>query len=466
MWVYIPWWFATQWPAPDGFHVPTKDEWGVLCGILTSTFWLASNATTMGTYLKMPMAWRRWYNNANVDSVGSGGLYWSSSKFNANNSYFLYFDTRYFYPQNDNIPSNGYSVRCFKNKPTIPTSSWTTLYQGSWNAWVFYNATDWLISVSGDGTNWYTIMDKNLWATTVFNQWDTVNDANSWYFYQRGNNYWFPHSWSVTTSSTQVDASTYWPWNYYNSSTFITRSSSPYRWDTTDNANLWWWEDGNVPMMSELKNAYIGEYRVPWANTIAYYPLETNANDFSGNNRNWTGNSMSYTTDWTIQVANFNWGYITLPTVWTLNNVTVNLWFKSTQTTSWEFPMVFLAPTSDNKNLSFALTSGLVYVYRWNGSSVYSIHSWDRLADWQWHNITTTINSTTQTLYADGVLKSSGSCNYAIERAGRSALWKNIWNSGNPIYRGYMSNVIIENKARTADEISNYYNSTKSKYWL
>lgn len=214
-------------------------------------------------------------------------------------------------------------------------------------------------------------------------------------------------------------------------------------------------------------NVYIlTDQWAPWKNTVAYYKLESNANDFSGNNRNWTQNSMSYTTDGAIQVANFNWGYITLPTVWTLNNVTVNLWFKSTQTTSSEYPMVFLAPTSDNKNLSFALTSGLVYVYRWNGSSVYSINSWNSLADWQWHNITTTINSTTQTLYVDGTLKSSGSCSYAIERAGRSALWKNIWNSGNPTYRGYMSKVIIESTVRTPEQIQWYYNQTKSLYWI
>ena len=140
----------------------------------------------------------------------------------------------------------------------MPTSSWTILYQGSWNAWVFYNSTDWLISVSGDGTTWYTIQDKNLGATTVYNQWDTLTDANCGYYYQWGNNYGFPHSWSVTTSSTKVDASNYWPWNYYSSNTFITVSASPYDWSSVQNDNLWGDTTGVKPM-SELKNAYIGE---------------------------------------------------------------------------------------------------------------------------------------------------------------------------------------------------------------
>lgn len=232
--------FDTQGPAPDGFHVPLSSEWSALCGILTSTFGMAGNATTMGTYLKMPMAGYRSYSNASTSGAGSTGYYWSSSPFHsdANYAYDLYFHSWNIYPDSNYGCANGYSVRCFKDASVIPTSSWTTLYQGNWSAWVFWSSTDWLISVSGDGTNWYTIMDKNLWATTVFNQWDTVNDANSWYFYQRGNNYWFPHSWTVTTSSTQVDASNYWPWNYYESSTFITWSAN---WSNVQNGNLRWW---------------------------------------------------------------------------------------------------------------------------------------------------------------------------------------------------------------------------------
>ena len=114
--------------------------------------------------------------------------------------------------------------------------------------WIYHSPDLWLISLSGDWENWITIADKNLWATTVFevwswswtNWWTTVTEANGWKFYQWGNNYWFPLTWATTTSSTQVNTSTYWPWNYYSSSTFITRNSSPYSWQTSTNYNLWW----------------------------------------------------------------------------------------------------------------------------------------------------------------------------------------------------------------------------------
>ena len=266
-----------QWPCPSGYHVPTKDEWQAVYDILITTFSMAANDTTMRTYLKMPMAGSRFYSTASINSVGNIGYYWSSTPYSANMSYSLYFHSSIISHSNS-YRSYGYSIRCFKNIPVIPTSSWTTLYDwssiASW-AWVFYNASLWLISVSGDGVTWYTIQDKNLWATTVYNQWDIVSDANSWYFYQWGNNYWFAHSWTVTNSSTQVDASWYGPWNYYSSSTFIIRTSSPYDWSSVRNDDLWWWVS-----KSELKqyysfnllNEYIWEYHECEVNTMGPCP--------------------------------------------------------------------------------------------------------------------------------------------------------------------------------------------------
>lgn len=106
-------------------------------------------------------------------------------------------------------------------------------------AWIYHNADLWLISISSNWSSWLTIADKNLGATTVWNIWDTLSESNCWKYYQRWNNYWFPFTWTVTTSSTQVNASNYWPWNYYSSSTFITQSSRTASWMYPFNADLW-----------------------------------------------------------------------------------------------------------------------------------------------------------------------------------------------------------------------------------
>lgn len=253
---------AMQWPAPDGFHIPSKDEWVALCGILTSTFGMASNAITVGTYLKMPMAGSRYPSSSNVGSVGTYGGYWSSTPYtSAGNSYFLRLNSSSL-TQSSNSRAGAFSVRCFKDVPVIPDSNWNTLYQGTWSAWVFRNSSLWLISVSWDWTTWYTIQDKNLGATTVFNQWDTASDTNCGYFYQWWNNYGFPHSWTVTTSSTKVDASAYWPGNYYSSDTFITSSTD---WSSSNKDNLRWW-------VTWVQQILVGEYVV--INGVTYTHLQ------------------------------------------------------------------------------------------------------------------------------------------------------------------------------------------------
>jgi len=258
-WIEIKNWLdysAMRWPAPSWYHVPSKDEWVSLCGILTSTFSMAQDYTTMGTYLKMPMAGYRDYNDATVTSAGSRGHYWSSTPSSINNAFFLRFGSSDFKPKLTSIRAIGLSVRCFKDIPVIPTASWTTLYDWSsianW-AWVFYNATDGLISVSGDWQTWYTIMDKNLWATTVYNYWDTLSKDNCGYFFQWWNNYGFSrYSLDlIKISSTQVDASNYWPWNYYSSDAFITWS---YNWSSVQNDNLRWWVTWVVTLNNAITN--------------------------------------------------------------------------------------------------------------------------------------------------------------------------------------------------------------------
>lgn len=133
-------------------------------------------------------------------------------------------------------------------------------------AWIYHNSDLWLISLSSDWSNWLTISDKNLGATQVYNDGDTLSESNCWKYFQRWNNYGFPFTWAVTTSSTQVNAQNYWPWNYYSSSTFITWNNDwssvqndNLRWDTTNTnvARKWpcdtWW---HVPINTEWQSIY------------------------------------------------------------------------------------------------------------------------------------------------------------------------------------------------------------------
>lgn len=106
------------------------------------------------------------------------------------------------------------------------------------NATITHDTVNWEITMT-NGQWSFTIADKNVWASVVYEYWDTLSETNCGKYFEWGNNYWFPFTWATTTSSTLVaDVSWYWPWNYYSSDTFITDASgSRYSWT---NDNLWW----------------------------------------------------------------------------------------------------------------------------------------------------------------------------------------------------------------------------------
>jgi hypothetical protein len=81
---------------------------------------------------------------------------------------------------------------------------------------------------------------------------------------------------------------------------------------------------------------------------------------------------------------------------------------------------------------------------------------------------TTIRNGTTRYVYKNWVLFFSQNANsiniiqnsWEVMRIGLHSSTNTQW------YQSYMSDFILESKARTAQEISNYYNKTKSNYWL
>lgn len=106
-------------------------------------------------------------------------------------------------------------------------------------SWIYHNATLWLISIS-DWQTGITITDKNLWATQVYNVWDTLSSSNCGYMYQRWNNYWFSSIGTISTTSTTVNTSSYSWQNPYSWSPFVIISSwNGLDWSTSNNIDLW-----------------------------------------------------------------------------------------------------------------------------------------------------------------------------------------------------------------------------------
>lgn len=228
-----------RWPCPEWFHVPDIGEVQNLFNAL------GRNSLDISA-LKMPLSWAR----DSVDgSVYDQGSYWYYATNYAQSGW----RTRVimsapwvpYYSYMSMNRAIWFPVRPFKDEFVSPDNTWTMLEDfsqsyGAW-AWIFWNEDDGLISLvlePGYAASSYniTIADKNLWATVVYNDWDTLSQANCWNYYQRWNNHWFPYTWSVTTSSTQVDTTGYWPGNYYDDDTFIIWYTD---WSSIQNNNLW-----------------------------------------------------------------------------------------------------------------------------------------------------------------------------------------------------------------------------------
>lgn len=219
-----------RWPCDEGFHVPLQEERQAIidAGVTANQFKVNLHISFSG---------RRYHEDG---TWGISGAYlWSSSPYSDS--------ARYLYIDNSSIINSRYSralglsIRAFRNTPIIPDENRTETV--TWKVW--YNSDLWLISILVWTNQYVTMQDKNVWATTVWNDWDTLTNDNRWKYFQRWNNYGFTWNSSGDTSTTLVDASGYWPNNPYSSSTFITQSRSPYDRSTTKNDNLRWYTDFN-----------------------------------------------------------------------------------------------------------------------------------------------------------------------------------------------------------------------------
>ena len=171
---------AMKWPCQEWYHIPTNNENSSMVSILGSLWLNIGNWECLRIYLKIPYAWYRWESSWNPIVQWYMWWYWSSKAYNNQQAKVMEINSSQLYPNFEWYISIGRSIRPFKNEVVIPDSSWTVLYQGTWNAWIYHNPTLGVISISANGTDWITIADKNLWATKVYNDWDVLSEENCW----------------------------------------------------------------------------------------------------------------------------------------------------------------------------------------------------------------------------------------------------------------------------------------------
>ena len=213
--------------------------------------------------------------------------------------------------------------------------------------------------------------------------------------------------------------------------------------------------------------------REPWANTVAYRPLESDAKDHSGN---WYNLGLTYdTSTWRItymtrlgvQCAYSPWkayfysNTAALPSGW--NARTVSLWYSGSSG-SWQESLLAYW------NVGGSGAWFDIYLYNW----------WVRFSDVAnpvstgitpasntWTLVTITYDATNHTrVYVNGEQKGTNSTTRTTNSVSASYPFRLFArnDSTNYTFSWYLSNVIVENVARTAEKVAEYYNLMKPFY--
>ena len=258
-----------QWPCPEWWHVPSAWEWWLLVKYYAYASWYSSSIgwsqwlyylsnnearEWFMNYFKLPFAGYRSYSDASLSNQGSYGYYWSSSPYSADSysARYLYLNSSYVLANYIYGRANGLSVRCFKDSYVASPESSNLV---DTQAWVEGEDFETITISNPDNINeWFTIMDRNLWAenAVVSTTASTVANTGSYGFhYQWWNNYWF-EQWCWTNGCSNPNTSsaitTLATWNengiYNNHGYFgnkFIKGSSDYWQSSAHYDNLRWW---------------------------------------------------------------------------------------------------------------------------------------------------------------------------------------------------------------------------------
>lgn len=218
-----------------------------------------------------------------------------------------------------------------------------------------------------------------------------------------------------------------------------------------------------------------GEWWQPWANTLAYYPLTSvsTTSDLSWNN-------YDLTNDWNTQFwtyagvdcayINFNWRTALSNStlwgqIWTNAPFTYSAWVNSMYVNSERGILsCYKSWAWDEDRAITIMNDGKIRFYINSGGAHFAYTS--SISANTWYYIVGTLDWTDMKVYLNAVLSETTASWYTTDTSSMAfAIWTKHPSQSNA-FEWYVSDVIIENKARTAQEIEDYYNQTKFLYWI
>lgn len=240
--------------------------------------------------------------------------------------------------------------------------------------------------------------------------------------------------------------------------------------------------------MSKIQEIYVWTTKVrptgyiPSNYTVWYRPLTstTTTSDKSWNGNNFANLWVTFGAYHWISCANYSWNGDSLHSVRTYlyrsNVVGLPTWSRSRTYSLWIY--------QDNA----ASRQSAIYVFQWQASTNKMVLVWQWVdgwgggyfisnywywtsrtiastITWRWINMVITYNWSYFTFYINWASLTTWSYTLATWSTKLSIWWASenqAWNC----FNWCISEVIVESKARTAQEVADYYNKTKSNYWL
>lgn len=219
----------------------------------------------------------------------------------------------------------------------------------------------------------------------------------------------------------------------------------------------------------------------PWEDTVAYRPLTstTTVNDESWNGNTLTNAWVSFATYNGVSCARITWNAdsyhttnqylywdITGLPIWA-NPRTFSLWvYQDNAASSWEACYLYQGKTYTDGQVVLIQWSGGVYINTyWNNSATYVGFVTPTI--WQRHNNVLVYDWSNFVYYVNGVQKITWSRTISTHNSNFS-LW---WAGGGSLqglnsFNWWLSDAIIEDKAWTQQDVTDYYNLTKSLYGI
>lgn len=372
-----------------------------------------------------------------------------------------------------------WSVRLLQ-KNTLPAGSWNVIWPD--------NAIDWHLAVF-DGTSGKIIKDWwpiPTWAGIEYKtqaEYSQITpDPDKHYFIYRDTSI---HVTWVTLNESSISLGY---WDTYQLTATVTPN------DATDPSVTWSSSDDTVATVSSTwLVTYAGDWNAtitvtttdggftdtcwvtaiwwqPWANTLAYYPFDTDILDHSSNSRALTWDTWTKWTIWYTFTSNVKIANADLPSnakflnFWCkINSVSQVVTWTSWVVVVWWFQQLCMSYYTFGRDAYWAPSTldNVIAAFVGNNWSFKS-QSWPNDIS-SWHNICLWYDWTDTMCAIDWV-------RYSLNA------WLNPSAVTNELYlllvdswmacSVELADFIVESQWWTAWEISNYYDNTKSKFWI